>query len=454
MWESRQSLLLRDEAASGLSREGRPGRFEGPDALKTAQETVLELARSRTVVAEALAKIGPPPGYAAPEAWPTQRDIERAQEHIEIKPPRGVEFGKTEVVLLVVGDKDRRRAVALNKALAEGLEDRLQVVRDRRSQSLVEELSRAAELAQTNLDRATERLSRIEAKAGGDLAELRLLTESLGGESNLRMAVTAVKNDLRQAAVERKQSELLLAMLQAAQNDPLQLLAMPNDLLVTQPALQRLKDGLIDAQLARAGLQGTMTELHPLVQSAAMAEAAIRTNIHIEIAAAIRNVEVDLQLSAGRIETLEQQLAEANQRIERLAGMRAFYANMLSQVRRLDESLSKAHQDLVAAQANHVSAHASSLLTQLEEPFTPHDPSGPRRAFLVLGGLLGGLALGCGWILLTAPSARAEVAAEELVAPANQVLTRVNRATWEFVERGKGLVSTLLSQEPSIGSMP
>src|SRR5687767_11918199 len=56
-WESTQAAVLRDEAIGELTRQG---RFESADALKTAQETVLQVARQRETVAAALADVGPP----------------------------------------------------------------------------------------------------------------------------------------------------------------------------------------------------------------------------------------------------------------------------------------------------------------------------------------------------------------------------------------------------------
>jgi polysaccharide biosynthesis transport protein len=402
LWEARQSLLIRDEAASDLSSHGRPGRFDGLDAMKTAQETVIELARSRAVVAAALKQIGPPANHRKPQLWPTPKDVEQAQERLQVKAPRGAEFGKTEVFCILVEHSDRERALALNRALADQLQERLQLVRDRRAQGLVEELHRTVELSRSDLEAATGRLSQIERQVGGDLAELRLLSDSVGGESNLRMAAIAVKNDLRAARVQRKNHQQLLEMLSAAQRDPSHLLAAPSHLLASQPALQRLKEGLVDAQLASARLQGNMTASHPLVLSAGQSESEIRTHLHREIAVAVRGIQAEIELDAGRIAMLDEQLADVTGRMERLAAMRADYANAVSEVRHFDEILKKAQQDLAAVRASRASADAS-LLTRLEEPSTGSNPGGPRRAFIVLAGLLGGFATGLGLLFLVPP---------------------------------------------------
>ncbi len=414
-WEARQSLLIRDEAINDASRDGRLGRFEGLDSLKTAQETVLELARSRAVVAAALKQVGPPRDHSAPRPWPTPRDVEQVQGNLQVKAPHGAEFGQTEVLCLLVKHTERERALALTHALSDQLERRLQYVRDRRAQSLIEELSRTVGLARGDLEGATARLSEIERAVGGDLAELRMLSETVGGESNLRMSFTAVKNDLRAARVTQKNHQQLLQMLSAAQDDPAHLIATPNHLLVSQPALQRLKDGLVDSQLASARLQGNMTEAHPLVQAADRAEAEIRGHLYREIPVAIRGIQAELTLDAGRVAMLEDQLAEISRRMERLAAGRAHYANAVSEVRHFDEVLRKAQQDLAAVRASQAAAGAASLLTRLEEPYTASRPSGPGKAMIVLVGTFGGLATGLGLMFLLPPACPDEALARDAV---------------------------------------
>src|SRR5688572_25499331 len=67
-WKASQALLVRDEAAGSLSRQG---RFDNTDAMKTAQETILEMATSRAVVHASLETVGPDPSAPAKPDWPT-----------------------------------------------------------------------------------------------------------------------------------------------------------------------------------------------------------------------------------------------------------------------------------------------------------------------------------------------------------------------------------------------
>ena len=68
MWQATQALSLRHDAVTKL--DG-PGQFRHDDEMKVTQETILEIARSRGVLARALGKVGPPAGHKKGAGWPT-----------------------------------------------------------------------------------------------------------------------------------------------------------------------------------------------------------------------------------------------------------------------------------------------------------------------------------------------------------------------------------------------
>ena len=76
---ARQPLVVRDEANSAVDRMG---RFASASALRAAQETVLDIAHNRTVVAAAMCEIGPP-NENAPADWPTVTDVDDAINRLE-----------------------------------------------------------------------------------------------------------------------------------------------------------------------------------------------------------------------------------------------------------------------------------------------------------------------------------------------------------------------------------
>jgi len=93
-WEASQSLIVREEAVSG---EENLGKFNSSDDMKTVQETILELAKSRGVLEAALREVGPAEDTKAGAEWPTSRDIAGLRKSVKLTPPKGAEFGKTEV---------------------------------------------------------------------------------------------------------------------------------------------------------------------------------------------------------------------------------------------------------------------------------------------------------------------------------------------------------------------
>jgi len=106
---------------------------------------------------------------------------------------------------------------------------------------MVAELQQGMDLAASDLREANVRLGAMERQVGSDLAELRILHDSGSAESVLRRAISEIRNELRQARTTQKSNQELLRLLEVAQGRPDRLVAMPNTLLESQPALRRLK---------------------------------------------------------------------------------------------------------------------------------------------------------------------------------------------------------------------
>src|SRR5262249_32676507 len=106
-WEATQALIIRNEAANNV--EG-PGKFRQLDEMKVTQDTILEIAKSRQVLAKTLSEVGPPAKRSGTAPYPTAKEIYRFRSAIKLTPPKGAEFGKTEVFYLRVKDHDQQRA--------------------------------------------------------------------------------------------------------------------------------------------------------------------------------------------------------------------------------------------------------------------------------------------------------------------------------------------------------
>ncbi len=340
-WTASQALLVRDEAAG---QQTRPGRFDDSESMKTAQETIQEVAHNHEVVAAALRDVGPPANYRRLEIWPTRDDVDQMIDAISVNAPRGAEFGRTEVIYLSVKSNQRERAVALTAAVCDQLESRLQQVRDMRATSMFDELARSLDLAQADLEQATSRLELMEREIGSDLGELRALNDSSAGDSSLLTAMNQIKNELRQAQADWDGNEQLKRHLISAQEDPDRLLAAPAKLLASQPGLRRLREGLVDSQLKTAELAGTMSQHHPRVLAAQEAEREVREDLHAELAAALRGVQADLDLGTKRIQSLTEQAQSIEVRLSQLAGLRARYQNLVEDVQQRARSLTIANK--------------------------------------------------------------------------------------------------------------
>jgi uncharacterized protein involved in exopolysaccharide biosynthesis len=398
-WEATQTLIVRNEAAGNLDEAG---KFRGADDMKTAQETILEMAKSETVLREALDEVGPSDARSA-DGWPAPRDVERLAETIKLTPPKGAEFGKTEVVYLKTQDHDRQRALDLVSALRRRLSARFQQLRDAKAQSMIDELANAVSLAEADLADSTARLSRLERSVGGDLAELRMLYDSASGDGDLRRKALELETELRQARLAESNNESLFELLDSSRENQGRLLATPSRLLESQPSLKRLKEGLVDAQLRTAQLAGSMSDSHPLVQAARQAEREVSGQVHDELAIALRGVEVDWQLATDRVRSLAEQLADARSRLERVAGLRTEYTNLVAEVAQRTRLVEAARKELAEARGSQAGAHVASLIAAVDDPTTGTRPLGPGRIVIALAGLVGGLAIGSGMLFLSLP---------------------------------------------------
>jgi hypothetical protein len=114
-------------------------------------------------------------------------------------------------------------------------------------------------------------------------------------------------------------------------------------------------------------------------------------------------VNVELRLNAERGAVLSEQLATTLKRLDRLAAMRATYANQVAEVKNRAAILERSEQNLAEARAAEASAKASSLLSRIDSPDGGIRPLGPSRIVIVLAGVLGGLLVGFGCVFLCVP---------------------------------------------------
>lgn len=399
-WESSLTLVVRAEASGN---QEMPGRFRQLSDMKTLQETFLELAKSRPVSSAALQQVGPPPAADTVVAgdWPTPQDVDDLSDSLKLVPPKGAEFGATEVLYLKIRAASADRANALTEAVAARTLEQFQKVRDEKARSIVVELERAVEIARGERNDGVRELGRYEARVGGDLAELRNLEQLGSGDGDVRRLTVELESEVRQSAAQIGQLRELLTLLQDAARDPSKLLATPNRLLESQPALRRLKDGLVDAQLRTSQLRGSMSNVHPLVRAAVDAEEEVRSRLHEEIVAAQSGVESELNAAEKLEQERRERLEAVHDRLDRLAGLRAEYSALFAENQQRARQLEQAEKQLAEARAAQAGAAASSLIGVIGRPDVGSKPVGPSRKILFAAAVAGGLCVGAGWLLLT-----------------------------------------------------
>lgn len=400
IYAARQPLVVRDEATRAVDRLG---RFASQTELKAAQETILEMTQNREVVAAALKEIGPPDGSFDRE-WPPLSVVDAAiKSAVNILAPQGSEFGNTEVVYLEVKSTSPERAIGFCRAMFDNLTKHLRDVRRVRADSVIVELTHARDLAKQNLEEVSNRMQEIEAQFGADLGELRKLNDTYGGDSSLRRSMEQSKERLQQAELDLEKMQSLHHLLVAGAEDPQKLLISGGDLLNSQPSLQRLKDGLIDAQLNASQLSGVYTLENPKRRAAIATEREIRERIIQETNSVIASMRPMLELQVAQVTKLKTKVNELSSKLAMLAEARISYAEIDAELSQRTEQLAVAEQRLVDARANRSAALSTNLVAELGPPQVSDKPIGPGTAKLTVGAMVAGLIFGLGAVFLVAP---------------------------------------------------
>ncbi len=400
VWQARQPLVVRDEATNSVDRLG---RFVSQSELKAAQETILEMAQNPEVVAAALRQIGPPDGEDEAD-WPTNKVIDSvAGGAVNIVAPKGSEFGNSEVVYLQVKSSGQARAVDFCKAMFDSLTAQLRNVRRVRADSVIAELAHARNLAAKNLDESSARMREIEVQFGSDLGELRNLNDTISGDGTNRRTLEQTTIERQTAELELEKLEALHELLVNGAENPQHLLISGGDLLASQPSLQRLKDGLIDAQLAASQLSGIYTDQNPKHRAAVAAEQEIRRRMQQETAAVILAMQPTLRLARERVSRLAKREQALGERLGELAKARTDYAKIDAEVKHRTRQLADAEQALADAQASRSAALSTNLIAELAPPRVSDRPIGPGGSVLTVGSTLAGLLFGLGSVFLIAP---------------------------------------------------
>ena len=403
-WVASQALIVRDEANGAVMRLG---RFQSQTEMKAAQETILEMARNAQVLQDALTELGREPSWSS-WLWGnrpfTSSEIDDlARNGVQVRAPRGAELGTTEVIYLDVKNHSPQRAIKLNLAVCNALENRLQQIRQARADGVLAELQTAHLAAREQLQKVTEHLTQMETTAGADLSDLRGMTDANSGGSGTRQVLDTIKSELRQADLQLQQIKTDLQMAIQSHQNPDQLLLTPSSLVNSQTGLKTLRDGLANATITTSQMQGRYTTSHPLVVASQQAEANLREQLRTELGLSIQTLSKDRDIALERVAKLNAQGSLLEERLEKIARIRAEYSNVASEVRSRNLQLQEAERELVQARASRDAALTSSLITRLDKPQLGEKPIGPGRTTILAGATVSGLFFGLGIVFLLTP---------------------------------------------------
>lgn len=401
LWEATQPLIVREEASGS---EVRLGRFSSQTELQAAQETILEMARNREVVEHALTELGPYSSLTLGK-WPTSQVVDSvAGSWINVRAPETSEFGKTEVVYLATKAESPQRAEKFCGILFNALSEHMREVRRLRADSIIEELRHARSLAQANLDESNLALTKLESSVGMDLGELRGLSESLSGDGGSSRIRSELEKDIRTAELELKKLESLHNLLIRSEQDTTHLLVSDAELLQSQPTLQRLKTGLIDAQLEASKLAGRVTDSHPRMLAAVRSQNTIRGELRDEISNVIRTMGPSMKLAQRKLDTLHVRQRELEDKLGSLANIRADYSQLIAEVKNRTEILNQSQTGLAEAEALRSAAINTNLLAAMGPPKSSEYPVGLGTTKLTAGAMVAGLLFALGTVFLVAPN--------------------------------------------------
>lgn len=395
MWVASQAVIIRDEVGGTLNRQG---RFDNKEAMKAAQETIMEIARNPEMIRQALQSLSD-----HSTKLPSDEMVRQLLKQFSIRSPKGSEFGTTEIFYIDASDSSKENAIRINTAICDALEKRLQEVRMARYHGIVKELEHALAIARSQRNEATEKLKEIETEVGQDLSDLRGLTDSLSGGGTVKVQIDQWTNEKRQAEIQYRQLKEDISFLEHLQEDPSRVLVAPSTLLNAQPGLKKLCEGLVDSTIQESQLTGRFTSNHPSVKAARVARSTIRQSLGEELRLAKSTLETELRVTEQRIALLDDQLTAGQQRISSLANVRADYANALAEVRNRTTIMEQIERDHSVAEANRLAAAQESLITRLDAPVVDDKPAGPGKKTLICLSIFAGFFSGIGLVLLLAP---------------------------------------------------
>ena len=386
-WSAKQALIVRDDL---LGQSFKPGRFDSIESMKSAQETILEIARKPQVIRNALEKLGPASkglfGMGL-RGWPSEETIEDVQGSITFSAPNGAEFGKTEVIVLNTKATTRERSRQFIELLLNEIILKVDEVRSLRLQSMEVELLQARNAALMDLEDSKARLREMDQKLGVDVGAMSAINDAQSSDNTIKRDISQIRLEKRQVETKLESLNRSLAMLAMAKENPNQIVNISGDLGKSQPALDALKKELVKTQKNLAIMNSIR---------------AMQQQIYLELDSSMFGLQNEIAVAEKKLERLNYEMENLDGRLLSLSSKRADSLTLIADLRTRTEIANKAQADLSEIQGLSLARNAD-LLTRVDEPQVSTRPDGLGKKASILAGGFGGLMLGLGLVMLVAP---------------------------------------------------
>lgn len=409
-YQANQLFLIRDEASGG--------KFQSLEWLKSAQETVQEVAKHSDVLRLALKEVGPeyPSWFGSEEGFPSQTDIEKLRDNVWVSAPGGNEVGKTEMVRLNVKAPTPERALKLLQHISNGMGRQMRLIRAERAGNIEAGRLAAVESARRQSEEITTEVIEMERGLGEDLIELRAMLDdkSASDSALLKPLLLSLDAELLKESNLHAKVQQDMKFFQDGLENVANLLGFPNELLEQYQTLRDLKTGLVAAQIQMTEVKSRYEPWNVNYTRAEQRLSTLENQIRNELNVSIGIAKSSLGFLEGKIEALKGQRETRVAQLTRLAGLRAPYQNLVATQAAATNNLKQAQDELAQARAARLSAAETDLLTPMEEPIAGTRNVGSSRTLIVLGSGVCGIFVGLGLVMLL--SAQPMVVSESAIA--------------------------------------
>ncbi len=412
-YTARQSLIVRDDLMGDAFK---PSRFESLDSMKSAQETILEIARKPEVVRSAIEQMKETSSSFFGNGGVSDQEIEAMQGNIEFGAPNGAEFGRTEAVVLKVTTEQRDQAKDFTNLLLDAIDSKLSDVRRQRLKSMQKELTLASEESRKLLDKSSRELQEIERGFGVEITTIRGLNDPQGGNS-FDLKLNQIRLEQRQAVSTLASAKEQKTLLENAQSNRSLELVTSSQLLELQPALRGMMHSLNNAREKLSADEGRYRPLHPALKASREAVRHQKEMLFNSLEPAIAGLDSQIAMAESQVGRLNKSIVELENKLLDLTAQRVPYHTLQEEVK----NKSKVYSD-VQAQLSQIQSYTSSsdniaLLTRVGEPQVGSRPNGLGKKAFVLVGFMGGLLVGLGLVALAVPPSGTNMAYQPVMMP-------------------------------------